>query len=76
MPTTKEDAVIDLAVATLNVGEQWIIVHGDVVGGFAFIGPFASADEAASHAQIAFASEPWTIAALVHPNILDDTPPA
>ena len=76
MPATKEDAVTDLAGATLNVGEQWIIIHGDVVGRFAFIGPFASAEEAASHAQIAFASEPWTIAALVDPKIREGTSPA
>lgn len=76
MPDTQEDPVADLAGATLQSGEQWIIVHGDVVEGFAFIGPFASADAAASHAQIAFATEPWTIAALVDPDILADTPAA
>jgi hypothetical protein len=76
MPEAKEDPVMDLAEATLDVAEQWIIVHGDVVEGFAFIGPFASANDAASHAEIAFSSEPWTIAALVDPTILKDTPPA
>jgi hypothetical protein len=70
------DPVVDLADATLDVAEQWIIIHGDVVEGFAFIGPFASADAAASHAQTAFAAEPWTVAALIDPHILDDTPPA
>jgi hypothetical protein len=76
MPEAKEDAVTDLAQATLDVAEQWIIIHGDVVEGFAFIGPFPSADDAASHAEMAFASEPWTVAALVDPTILTDTPPA
>lgn len=76
MPEAKEDAVTDLAKATLDAAEQWLIVHGDVVQGFAFIGPFASAAAAASHAEIAFQDEPWTVAALVDPTILDDTPPA
>jgi hypothetical protein len=76
MPETKEDPVVDLAAATLDAAEQWIIIHGDVVEGFALIGPFPSPDTAASHAQIAFASEPWTVAALVDPAILDKTQPA
>lgn len=76
MPEAMEDPVADLAGAVLDAAQQWIIVHGDVVEGFAFIGPFPSADDAAAHAQVAFASEPWTIAALVDPTILDETPPA
>jgi hypothetical protein len=76
LPETSEDPITDLEKATLDVAEQWLIVHGDVVAGFAFIGPFPSAAAAAAHAEVAFASEPWTIAALVDPAILDDTPPA
>ena len=76
MAETNEDPIADLAGATLDAAEQWIIVHGDVVEGFAFIGPFPSASAAAAHAETAFASEPWTVAALVDPTILDDTPPA
>jgi hypothetical protein len=76
MPDAKEDPITELAGATLDVAEQWIIVHGDVVAGFAFIGPFPSAAAAASHAEVAFASEPWTVAALVDTAILDETPPA
>jgi hypothetical protein len=76
MPDAKEDPITELAEATLDVAEQWIIIHGDVVAGFAFIGPFASASTAAAHAEIAFASEPWTVAALVDPAVLDNTPAA
>lgn len=76
MPEAKEDPISELAEATLDVAEQWIIVHGDVVAGFAFIGPFPSSSAAAAHAEVAFSSEPWTIAALVDPSILDETPPA
>jgi hypothetical protein len=76
MPEAKVDPITELAEATLGVAEQWIIIHGDVVAGFAFIGPFSSASAAAAHAGIAFASEPWTVAALVDPAVLDDPPPA
>jgi hypothetical protein len=68
--------ITELAEATLDVAEQWIIIHGDVVAGFAFIGPFVSASAAEAQVEIAFASQPWTVAALIDPAVLDDTPPA
>jgi hypothetical protein len=43
---------------------QFIIVHGDVVDGFNFVGPYEDVEDAAAHAAETLSGESWHVAEL------------
>ena len=49
---------------------QSIIVHGNVVDGLYFVGPYEDAEDAVAHAAETLSGESWHVAELENPNAL------